>query len=53
MNGRGLTADIYAARDLKASPGSYDKPTAIVIEVEVAIDYQGAAYDLSGVCTQV
>ena len=53
MNGGGPTADIYAGRDLKASPGAYDKLTAIFIEVEVAIDYQGAAYDQSGVCTQV
>ena len=44
MNG-GLAVEVYAGRDLKASPGSYDKLTAIVIEVEVAIDYQGAAYD--------
>jgi hypothetical protein len=38
MNG-GLAVDVYAGRDLKASPGAYDKLTAIVIEVEVAINY--------------
>jgi hypothetical protein len=27
------------AEDLKASPGAYDKLTAVVIEVEVAINY--------------
>lgn len=52
MNG-GLAVDFYAGRDLKASPGAYDKLTAIVTKGEVAIEYQGAAYDQSGVCTQV
>jgi hypothetical protein len=54
MNG-GRTIDAYAGRDLKASPGPYDKLTATVtvIEIEVAIDYQGAAYDQSGVLPQV
>ena len=52
MNG-GMAVEVYAGRDLKASPGAYDKLTAIAIEVEVAIDHQGAAYDQSGVCTQV
>jgi hypothetical protein len=52
MNG-GVAVDVYVRRDLKASPGAYDKLTAVVIEGEVAIDYQGAAYDQSGVLTQV
>jgi hypothetical protein len=52
MNGA-LAVEVYAGRGLKASPGAYDKLTAIVIEVEVAIGYQGAAYDQNGVFTQV
>ncbi len=48
-----MAIEVHAGGDLEASPRCYDNLAAVVVEVEVAIDYQRAAYDQNGVLPQV